>query len=233
MSIQVCKNGSDWLGHPPSTPVADIQVDTFGIADTGCSVLCAGDRLRSKLKIPRSCLVKSNITLRTADGKKMTVLGAIPVTVTISSTCRSSKQILHIVNELTGLFLSKLCLSDLGSISDTFPLPNEAVSMLGQESSWPVLADCGCPRRVGTPPPPAMPLDATLENIPKLKEFIINYYSASTMNLCPHQALPEMHGPPLHYTLKPDAVPHAVHTPATIPVHWGNTVKAQLDRDVE
>ena len=205
MSIQVCKNGSDWLGHPPSTPVADIQVDTFGIADTGCSVLCAGDRLRSKLKIPRSCLVKSNITLRTADGKKMTVLVAIPVTVTIPGTRRSSKQILHIVNELTGLFLSKLCLSDLGSISDTLE----------------------------TPPPPAMPLDATLENIPKLKEFIINYYSASTMNLCPHQALPEMHGPPLHYTLKPDAVPHAVHTPATIPVHWGNTVKAQLDRDVE
>ena len=105
--------------------------------------------------------------------------------------------------------------------------------MLEQNSDQQVLADCGCLRRMETPSPPDLPFEANQENVPKLKDIIINHYSASTMNLCPHQVLPEMHGPLLHYTLRPDAVPHAVHTPATIPLHWGDTVKAQIDRDVE
>ena len=66
----------------------------------------------------------SSVTLRTADGKKLTVIGALPVEVSVPGTGKLSKQILHIVKELTGLFLSKLCLSDLGSISPNFPYPD-------------------------------------------------------------------------------------------------------------
>ena len=53
------------------------------------------------------------------------------------------------------------------------------------------------------------------------------------MNMCPHQTLPEVAGPALHFTLKSGARPYAVHTPAVIPIHWKTTVKEQLDRDVE
>lgn len=84
-----------------------------------------------------------------------------------------------------------------------------------------------------TPDPPALPFPAVPENIEKLKNFIINHYSTSTMNLCPHQKLSQCDDPPLHFTLKPGAVPHAVYTPATIPVHRGEVVKAQINRDVE
>ena len=71
------------------------------------------------------------------------------------------------------------------------------------------------------------------ENIDKLREFLISYYGSSTMNLCPHQPLPEVEGPLLKFILKDNATPHAVFTPATVPVHWRDAVKAQLDRDVE
>ena len=218
--------------------VQQVMIDVKGIADTGCSTLCAGDNIRSKLRIPRSCLMSSSVTLRTADGKKLTVMGALPVEVSVPGTTKSSKQVLHIVKELTGLFLSKLCLSDLGSISSNFPLP-DGISMASistqkaEQTCGAVLAECGCPRRERAPDPPALPFPAVPENIQKLKNFIINHYSTSTMNLCPHQKLPECDGPPLHFTLKPGAVPHAVYTPATIPVHWGEVVKAQIDRDVE
>ena len=65
--------------------------------------------------------------------------------------------------------------------------------MVEQNSDQPVLADCGCLRRMETPSPPDLPFEANQENVPKLKDFIINHYNASTMNLCPY------HQQPFHY----------------------------------
>ena len=95
------------------------------------------------------------------------------------------------------------------------------------------LAACGCPVRERAPDPPPLPLDPVPENINKLKDFLLDYYRKSTFNLCPHQELPKVEGPPLKFILKENAIPKAVFTPATVPVHWQEAVKAQLDRDVE
>ena len=35
----------------------------------------------------------------------------------------TARQLLHIVSELSALFISKPCLQELGIISDSFPLP--------------------------------------------------------------------------------------------------------------
>ena len=175
-----------------------------------------------------------------ADGRKLTVLGSLPVNITVrDGPHHDSKQLLHIVEELNTLFIGRGCLQDLGIISSSFPLPQEdlIVQALDHHAS-PVeepnhrLAPCGCPRRTPVPDPPDIPFEPKEENVPKLKQYLIDYYSTSTMNLCSHQKLPEVSGPPLHFTLKPDAVPVAVHTPATVPIHWFNEVKNQLDRDV-
>ena len=76
---------------------------------------------------------------------------------------KSSKQILQIVKELTGLFLSKLCLSDLGSISSNFPYPDKipmaSITTQGAvQTCGAVLAECRCPRRENSrPASPAVP----------------------------------------------------------------------------
>ena len=41
-----------------------------------------------------------------------------------------------------------------------------------------------------------------------------------------------MDGPPVEIHLVNDAVPRKVSTPATIPLHWQDQVKADLDSDV-
>ena len=82
------------------------------------------------------------------------------------------------------------------------------------------------------PDPPPIPYEPVEDNIDKIKEFIVQYYSSSTMNMCLHQKLPEIAGQPLSIKLKDWASPVAVHTPATVPVHWHAKVKEQLDRDV-
>ena len=100
----------------------------------------------------------------------------------------------------------------------------------GREESKP--APCGCPYRKTAPPPPKLPFPATEENRQRLKDFLLSYYASSTFNVCPHQPLPLMHGPPLHFVMKPDAKPYAVYTPAKVAAHWEKKVKADLDRDV-
>ena len=119
-------------------------------------------------------------------------------------------------------------------ISPTFPQPNPptengTVASLDQDEDK---APCGCKIRTVAPDPPPIPYEPTEDNVDKIKEFIVQYYSSSTMNMCSHQKLPEIAGPPLSFKLKDGASPKAVHTPATVPVHWHDKVKEQLDRDV-
>ena len=87
--------------------------------------------------------------------------------------------------------------------------------------------------RTTAPDPPMCPPGVTEKDIPKLKDMLVRHYKSSTMNICPHQPLPNMSGPPLKFALKPDARPSVVYTPAIIPVHWEKEVKDQLQRDVE
>ena len=216
------------------------NLQTEGVADTGCTVLCGGLDMMRKLKIPRSALIGSDITLYAADRRPLTVLGAIPVDITVRGNMNNTaRQLLHIVSELSALFISKSCLQELRIISDSFPLPEQlgdtvdALSTTGSRPPPPSAAPCGCPSRTTAPDPPVLNFPATEENIPKLRDLLVQHYSTSTMNMCSHQPLPKMTGPPLKFSLKPDAIPHAIHNPATIPVHWVEQVQKQLARDVE
>ena len=90
---------------------------------------------------------------------------------------------------------------------------------------------CDCPVRAPPPPmPETVPLPA--HETEKLKQWLIDRYSASAFNVCEHQPLPKMKGEPLRIFVHPDAKPHVVHTPAPIPVHFCTEVKEQLDMDV-
>ena len=93
-------------------------------------------------------------------------------------------------------------------------------------------APCGCPTRITAPQPPKLPFAATESNREKLKEFLLRYYKSSTFNVCPHQPLPLMQGPPLKFRMKPDAKPYAIYTAATVAAHWEKKVKDDIDRDV-
>ncbi|XP_048576277.1 uncharacterized protein LOC125557593 [Nematostella vectensis] len=89
---------------------------------------------------------------------------------------------------------------------------------------------CSCPQRETTPPRPSeLPFPCTPANNTKMKAWLLNRYSSSTFNTCPHRALPCMEGPPLH--VDATAKPTACHTPANIPLHWQKRVYEDLLRD--
>ena len=80
--------------------------------------------------------------------------------------------------------------------------------------------------------PTCMPpgLEATPENIPALKEWILNYYGATSFNTCEHQPLRMMQGEPMHLHVDPEAKPSAVQKPAVVPIHWQERVFKDLER---
>ena len=76
-----------------------------------------------------------------------------------------------------------------------------------------------------------MPYPPAEENVEKLEKWLLNYYKSSTFNVCEHQPLPMMSGPPMRLNINPEATPFAVHKPIPIPVHWQQDVYSGLERD--
>ena len=173
----------------------------------------------------------------------VTILGVLPVYImtrrAISKERVHTRQLLYIVKELKGTYISREALADLGVISKYFPqVPPkvgndevaEVVAIKQKKGGGELKSDeqtgvapCGCPMRMEAPQPPELPFASAESNREKLKEFLLQYYKSSTFNMCPHQPLPLMQGPPLEFRMKPDAKPYAIYTAATVAVHWEKT----------
>jgi len=152
----------------------------------------------------------------------------------------TTKQLCYISKQCKGMFLSLSACKDLTIVHKTFPEPLgegiiagaklEGPSANSREVKEGVKAECGCPRRS---PPPPLPASMPKMDHKQLKTWILKRYEASAFNICPHQKLPVMSGPPLHIDIEKGAKPIAVHVPSPIPVHWQAKVKQGLDADVE
>ena len=207
------------------------------VADTGACVCCSGPNMIKELGISKATLFDTNMELSAANKKKMTVLGCIPVLLAARAIDKQMSEPIHvmmyIVDELQEVFLSREAMEELKIIPETFPLalPSCKKGEVNKVDSR--FAECGCLRRTTAPDPPKLPLNATEQNRKALREYLLDFYAASTFNTCEHQPLPLMHGPPLELHVDPKARPFAVHTPASVPIHWAEKVKSDLDRDVE
>jgi len=64
--------------------------------------------------------------------------------------------------------------------------------------------------------PEKLPLPATRENIPKLREILVQEFKSTFTKSTPFS---KMNTKPVHIHLKPDAVPFATHVPIPVPLH--------------
>ncbi len=127
------------------------------------------------------------------------------------------------------LYLPREALIQLKVISKDFPKVGAVSEIAPLESN----AKCGCLLR--TLPPEKLvklPFRACPENVSKMKDWLWNRYAGSTFNTCRHQQLRGMSGPPLELHID-ESVPHKpARTPAMVPIHDQEQIKAQLDEDV-
>ena len=211
-------------------------VKEVGLADTGASVTCAGPSLLRKLGLQSENLCPTKTVIRVASGTQLTVLGMIPATVqVVGHPDRRSMEVIYVAKEVKGMFISRRSLQELGCLPPTWPNPPDnpdICSALNEEDN---LSPCGCPARASTPPPPStapFPITETEECRKRLQEWLLNHYSSSTFNCCPHQESKGMTGPPVKLAIKPDADLVCHTKPFKVPLHWKNQVKEGMERDV-
>ena len=223
----------------------DTRVTTISaMTDTGCQSCLSGLGMLAKLNMKTSDLLPVKVKMNAANKKPINILGAAILNLTVRSEegkSFSTKQLTYITNDTETFFLSKEACQDLQIIPRNFPSvlnlrnfgghpspsaapsKNEHLTAAAQKyiPPDPAPATCSCPPREQPPPPPTkLPYPPTKENVPKLKQFLLDHYKASTFNVCEHQQLPLMNGPPLKLTIKDDARPVAYHTPLPVPLHW-------------
>lgn len=234
VSIQITDEDYTQLGYQP-IEYEFKPVNVQAMADTGCQSCLISYKHIQRMGLNKKDLLPVTMKLSAANNHQIKVLGAVILRITGKTndgTGRESRQVVYVTNESDKFFLSRGACIDLGIISNTFPSIGETQSEINathQDDQ----TDCGCPKRELPPPlPTELPFPATEENREKLENFLLDYYSKSTFNTCEHQPLPLMEAPPVKLMIKPDAEPVAHHSPIPVPIHWHDTVKADLDRDV-
>ena len=121
------------------------------------------------------------------------------------------------------MYLSEHGCKQLGIIPESFPSVGAVNSDNDVAASSytrpPSIRDtCNCPRRTMPPPlPTPVPLPPIDNNRGKLEEWIRDYYKGRTFNVCEHQPLPLMEGPPVRTMVDPKASPVTIHTPISVP----------------
>ena len=228
------------FGHPLKTSSpSSIQIPM--IADSGCQSSIIPLRSALAMGICKEDIFSVSLSMHGAIEEDLGVEGGILVEVayTDESGCsKSTKQMVYVSSKISKAFLCREALVALGVILPNFPAvltqwPSEAVASVADQDTTP----CSCPKR-GTGPlplPTELPhgLSATPENVPALKQFLLDYYSSTAFNTCEHQVLPMMKCEPLELHVDPAARPTAVHKPAAVPIHWQEQVHHDLERDVK
>ena len=204
------------------------------IADTGARTTVGGLKLVHALGLRTSDLFPVKQKLCGADNSMINVLGGLFLALSIRNgrSIVECRVLCYIQKENSDkIYLSRTVCEDMGIVKPINTDADKQIYCSGINSCN--TENCSCPPRTKPPPiPKDLPYPATNENRSKLERWLVDYYSSSTFNVCEHQPLPMMTGPPLHLIVDSAAKPHAVHTPIPVPVHWQKAVKDSLDRDV-
>ena len=253
ISLIASTNANDYaeLGFELLVKPARIHVSVM--PDTGCQSCLAGMKVLKRLGISHSHLIPVKLKMSAANKSTINILGAAIIRFCgkgINGNSIETRQVVYATDTTDKVYISKEACIQMGIISDSFPLVGEVTAGIRRNDSphggrkisnhlqsdlfKPTTADCGCPTR-DLPPPMVeeLPFARSTPNLTsRLKDWLLERYKASTFNTCTHQTLPKMKGPPLRLMIDPSATHDPHHTPLTIPLHWLDEVKADLDRDV-
>ena len=222
----------------PSIP--DLTVEC--VADTGAQSNLWSLKECMRMGFTKKDLIPVKTSLAAANKSRIHIDGAIIVTLSGTKDdgdVISCPAMIYISSSADAFYLCHESMLNLGIIPQDFPSVGAAQGLhncqIQVNTDTPKLTAelCSCPRRQAVPPrPDRLPFKCSPDNIGKMRDWLLQTYGSSTFNKCPHQHLPCMTGPPVEIHLDPKAVPRVCHTPATVPLHWQEKVKADLERDV-
>ena len=146
------KLGVDWKG---SRVGSYDPKELDGIADTGCQTCTGGTDILRDLKCPSTYLIPTSHRIMGINASKLGLVGALMLRLEYDG--KISHQMVHISENVRGLYLSKTACRELGLIPSFFPHHSEtARSAATQNEDGPCHGDCTsdgkrCPLRTATP----------------------------------------------------------------------------------
>ena len=194
-------------------PTQTVQI----FPDSGAGICLGGTRHLRELRIKPSQLTPCHKRVTAVGGSTLVCSGWVSVDFRVGSN--TTRQPLFICDRVERIYFGRKGCSELNILPETFPFPMEPSPVCSASTS-------DLPTR-----PAALPFAATDGNIPKLKQHLIDKFEKTVFSR--GSPFRTMNCTPAHIHLKDDAIPYAVHTPYSIPIHWRDEVKRLLDRDVE
>ena len=244
--------------NPEHDPSRTVHVQ--GLADSGAQsdVWSLAEYLKSGLS--EEDLRPVSLSLNAANTSPIHIDGAFFSKIsgtTANGNVISHNAMIYVSRDVKGFYLSCSTMIELGMLSRDFPKPGCALPQVTQNTSPDnpqvesthstaelriIHGGCGAPRddgsscdypiRESVPPKPTnLPFECTPENVPRMKQFLLDYYAASTFTTCPHRPIPSMAGPPMEIHLSDNAKPYARRKAASIPIHFQDQVYKDLLRD--
>ncbi|KAK3885060.1 hypothetical protein Pcinc_010714 [Petrolisthes cinctipes] len=199
-----------------------------------------GLQIMKNLGLRQQQLTQVTKRILAANNEEINVLGA--VFLKLSGCNQKGKQletatVVYVTDSTSRFYLSRAALEQLGVIEPDFPKIGATGPAVCENTvstrHLPTLAGCGCPLRTAPPPRPAkLPMVPSPKSSEVMKDWLLERYASSTFNICPHQPLPAMTGPPIEIRVDPDVQPVVTRRLPNVPVHWQEEVSEQLKRDV-
>ena len=205
--------------------------------DSGAQLVTIPVALLAHLGLRVEDLFPISTNLKTVTGSPVDLIGGVLLVFTgthpQTGAVRSTRQLAYVSRSVPYPFLSREACADLGTIPASFPAIGSCDTPAMQAAataspshpctntgvSRPDELPCSCPPRQPPPStPPSLPCAPTKENLPQLKQYILDRYASSAFNHCEQQPLPLMDdSPPLRLFVDETARPLAIHTPAAVP----------------
>ena len=238
------------LKLPPPVMSRPHKTKVRSVADSGAQLNIIPVREITAMGIKIDSLLPVSVRVSGASqGSSINIVGGVLLRVKgLASKSCSSLQLFYVANNVSRTYLSLSTLKALRVVPVDFPKvgmdEDIVVAANGQAVSGPARCTntgvvqpgdkpCSCPNRTVPPvSPPKLPCSPTPENVPRIKQYLLDRYSSSSFNCCERQPLPLMKSsPPIKLHVDLQAKPVAVHVPALVPIHWQLGVKEGLDRD--
>ena len=215
----------------PNIQPANVTV----VSDTGAqSCLWSRDDFY-KRGFKKSHLIPVKRVMVAANQEKIQIDGAVLIRLT-GKDAQGDEHVapvmVYISPSTKRFYLSRDALIQLCVIPKDFPQVGAALESSAVEQL--IKSPYGCYLRALPPKrPEELPFPCIPQNNERMKQWLIDRFSASTFNKCPHQQLKGMTGPDIKIHIDPNATPVAVRTPATVPVHWQDQVEKGLNDDIQ
>ena len=208
------------------------------VPDTGAQANVAGPSLLDILDVPSYVIKESNQEINHVGNESLNILGKVGLFLSHNGIEKFEE--VYIIPGIEKLFLSCNLCKSLKLIHEQFPIVNvdkltanstpinkENVADNNKKSLPPFKQeDPALPNR-----PSSLPYPTTEENIPCLKEYLLNAFADTTFNTNT-RPLPAMKCKDIEIHLVQPNVPHHANIPLHVPNHLRDAVKKQLDDDV-